>query len=219
MMMMLTLASAISLDNGTDLESEINNVQSRLLDNGASLYRGSNGIQVQVGDTIPEDTSHVTIRNDGNSVLLSLNPKVTGEITEISFSDKYLIADGVESVLIEQDGTAIKTYDVLFAYGQSNCLGKPPLSGDGNVGFPDVTIGGGLLWDVNTSTLIPMYQTIDSWARDSDSASRGHAWGEFSNEWYRQTGRGIILVMGASGGKTIAELSKDSGEELYENAD
>lgn len=190
--------------------------ESRGLDFGVDLYTGTNNEYVRVGDEIPEFSNYLRIPLNGIVESVSMNPPVYGEVAQLTETSLTTV-NGDKSVLIKHAGKRIKVYDILFAYGQSNCLGKPSLSGDTS-GFPDTTKGAGLYWDVQTQTLIPMVQSIKSWAQDSDSTSSGYAWAEFSNEWYKQTGRGIILVMGASGGKRVEHLSKGYGLNLYENA-
>ena len=80
-------------------------------------------------------------------------------------------------------------YDVIVTYGQSNSAGEAILSGDTS-GFP-APLPKSLMYDFTDGAIKPIIQAIVS---SSGVASSGHAWGEFTNEWYRLSGRGSVVV-------------------------
>lgn len=103
-------------------------------------------------------------------------------------------------------------YDVLVTYGQSNSAGEAILSGDTS-GFPQ-PYDTSLMYDFTDGTIKKIRQNIVS---SSGVASSGHAWGEFANEWYRLSGRGIVVVHCGRGAQSIEALSKgaSSGSSDY----
>lgn len=101
-------------------------------------------------------------------------------------------------------------YDVLVAYGQSNALGLAGNEGDTS-GFPTM-LPTSLMYDPDTNTIKPLIQNMKS---VNGSVSSGHAWGEFANEYYRRTRRGLIVVNAARGGMAIAALSKGNVSGYY----
>lgn len=101
-------------------------------------------------------------------------------------------------------------YDIVVAYGQSNALGLARLSGDTS-GYP-VMLPTSLMYDPDTDTIKPLIQGMKS---VNGETSTGHAWGEFANEYYRQTRRGVIVVNAARGGMPIASLSKGHASGYY----
>ncbi|MEE5046316.1 sialate O-acetylesterase [Pseudomonas alliivorans] len=102
-------------------------------------------------------------------------------------------------------------YDVLVVYGQSNALGLAGSMGDTS-GFPTM-LPTSLMYDPDTGTIKPLIQNMKS---VNGSMSSGHAWGEFANEYYRRTKRGVIVVNAARGGMPIASLVKGAGTGYYE---
>lgn len=67
-----------------------------------------------------------------------------------------------------------------------------------------------------TSTFIPLAQNYQSWSTN-DNQSSGHAWGEFANTLIKLNPNcGVIIISGADGGKTIAQISKEAGTGYYE---
>lgn len=94
-------------------------------------------------------------------------------------------------------------YDVFGVYGQSNALGSAALSGS-TTGFP-APLPKSLMFDHADGTIKPIIQAMPS---SSGESSTGHAWGEFANEWTRLSGRGAVIVNGAKGATSIAQLSK-----------
>lgn len=104
------------------------------------------------------------------------------------------------------------TYDILVVYGQSNALGLALNAGDTS-GFPAM-LPNSLMYDVDTGTIKPLIQNMKS---VNGETSQGHAWGEFANEYYRRTKRGLIVVMAARGGQAIATLVKGNASGYYAN--
>lgn len=94
-------------------------------------------------------------------------------------------------------------YDVIVTYGQSNSAGEAILSGDTS-GFP-APLPKSLMYDFTDGTIKPIIQAIVS---SSGVASSGHAWGEFTNEWYRLSGRGSVVVHCGRGATSLSQLSK-----------
>lgn len=94
-------------------------------------------------------------------------------------------------------------YDVFGVYGQSNALGSAALSGS-IAGFPAM-LPKSLMFDPTDGTIKSIIQAMPS---SSGEVSTGHAWGEFANEWTRLSGRGAVIVNGAKGATSIAQLSK-----------
>ncbi|WP_230350902.1 sialate O-acetylesterase [Lelliottia sp. WAP21] len=94
-------------------------------------------------------------------------------------------------------------YDIIVTYGQSNSAGEAILSGDTS-GFPS-PLPKSLMYDFTDGTIKPIIQAIVS---SSGVASSGHAWGEFTNEWYRLSGRGAVVVHCGRGATSLAQLSK-----------
>ncbi|HAS1003864.1 TPA: hypothetical protein I3768_003934 [Enterobacter cloacae] len=94
-------------------------------------------------------------------------------------------------------------YDLIVTYGQSNSAGEAILSGDTS-GFPS-PLPKSLMYDFTDGTIKPIIQAIVS---SSGVASSGHAWGEFTNEWYRLSGRGSVVVHCGRGATSITQLSK-----------
>ncbi|MGX9423791.1 phage tailspike protein, partial [Escherichia coli] len=121
-----------------------------------------------------------------------------------------IIISGVPSSQIANNALKTKhleraadVYDVVITYGQSNSAGEAILSGDTS-GFPQ-PLERSLMYDFTDGTIKPIIQKIVS---SSGVASSGHAWGEFCNEWYRLTGRGVVIVHCGRGATSIAQLSK-----------
>ena len=107
-------------------------------------------------------------------------------------------------------------YDILFVYGQSNALGQAGTAGDTSE-WPTI-MEGNLMWDRNSLTVVPTTQQLYS-TGTGDNHSTGHAWGEFINEYLRlRPNRKMILMMGAVGATSIAQLSKGAGTDYYERA-
>lgn len=94
-------------------------------------------------------------------------------------------------------------YDIFGLYGQSNALGSAALSGS-TAGFP-APLPKSLMFDPTDGTIKSIIQAMPS---TSGEVSTGHAWGEFANEWFRLSGRGAVMVNGAKGATSIAQLSK-----------
>lgn len=103
-------------------------------------------------------------------------------------------------------------YDIIVTYGQSNSAGEAILSGS-TAGFP-APLERSLMFDFTDGTIKPIIQNIVS---SSGVASSGHAWGEFTNEWYRLSGHGSVVVHCGRGTASIAQLSKgaSSGDSDY----
>lgn len=135
-----------------------------------------------------------TLRADlgasGSSVLVS-NTRAS-RIAENANKTKYAEAPDV--------------YDLFITYGQSNSLGEAGLSGDTS-GFP-APLERSLKYDFADGTIKPINQSMVS---STGEASTGHAWGEFTNEWYRQSGRGSVVVQCGRGARNITDLSKGGG--------
>ncbi|MEZ8655677.1 sialate O-acetylesterase [Vibrio splendidus] len=102
-------------------------------------------------------------------------------------------------------------YDLFVIYGQSNA-----------VGFADNSIGRQELpshcefW----TRRVPPAKWNDivydmEYVQPGGVVSSGHAWVEFAREYTKRTGRGVLYVPAAFGGKTISELSK--GSSYYTN--
>lgn len=107
-------------------------------------------------------------------------------------------------------------YDILFVYGQSNALGQAGTAGNTSE-WPTI-MDGNLMWDRNALTVVPTTQQLYS-TGTGDNHSTGHAWGEFINEYLRnRPNRKMVLMMGAIGGTSIAQLSKGAGTDYYERA-
>lgn len=103
------------------------------------------------------------------------------------------------------------TYDLLVVYGQSNALGLAGAMGDTS-GWP-TPLSTSLMYDVDTGTIKPIIQNMKS---VNGAVSSGHSWGEFANEYFRKTQRGVIVVNAARGGMAIASLIKGAGTGYYE---
>lgn len=127
----------------------------------------------------------------------------------VLYADVYgaitTVADALDGV-----DTFTHIYDVLVAYGQSNALGLAGLSGDTS-GFPQM-LPTSLMYDPVSGQIKPMIQGMRS---VNGETSTGHAWGEFANEYYRRTKRGLIVVNAARGGMSIATLSKGNASGYY----
>ncbi|WP_340068531.1 sialate O-acetylesterase [Escherichia coli] len=128
----------------------------------------------------------------------------------LALKDSSVLIAGLSAGLIAGNALATKhlersadVYDVVITYGQSNSAGEANLSGDTS-GFPP-PLERSLMYDFTDGTIKPIIQKIVS---SSGVASSGHAWGEFCNEWYRLTGRGVVIVHCGRGATSIAQLSK-----------
>lgn len=105
-------------------------------------------------------------------------------------------------------------YDILVVYGQSNALGQAGTAGNTSE-WPTI-LDGNLMWDRNALKVVPTTQQLYS-TGTGDNHSTGHAWGEFINEYLRlRPNRRMVLMMGAIGGTSIAQLSKGAGTNYYE---
>lgn len=136
---------------------------------------------------------------------------------ELSESDSSVLIAGVTASQVGQNATKTKyteraadVYDVIVTYGQSNSAGEAILSGD-TIGFPS-PLERSLMYDFGDGTIKPIIQAIVS---SSGVASSGHAWGEFANEWYRQSGRGSVVVHCGRGATSISQLSKGNSSGYY----
>lgn len=103
-------------------------------------------------------------------------------------------------------------YDVFVIYGQSNAFGfAGNTPGRGTI--PDYSLY--LKQRVGVS-LNPIEYNMEYIVPGSVN-SDGHAWVEFAREYRERTGRGLIFIPAAMGGKSIAELSKGAVGGYYEN--
>lgn len=98
---------------------------------------------------------------------------------------------------------AANEYDLFIAYGQSNALGSAALSLD-TAGFPSPSVKS-LMFDTTDGVIKPIIQNMPS---SSGETSTGHAWGAFSNEWYRLSGRGAVILNAAKGAQSLDQLVK-----------
>lgn len=113
------------------------------------------------------------------------------------------------------DSTAM-AYDILYVFGQSNALGQAGTAGS-TTEWPEI-MDGNLMWDRNALTVVPTTQQLYS-TGTGDNHSTGHAWGAFINEYLRlRPNRKMILMMGAIGATSIAQLSKGAGTGYYEKS-
>jgi len=101
-------------------------------------------------------------------------------------------------------------YDLFVIYGQSNA-----------VGFAGNTPGRGEIppecyyWTNRVGT--PQWNVVEHemiYVQPGGADSTGHAWIEFAREYTERTGRGVLFLPAAFGGKTIDELS--SGSTYYD---
>ncbi len=153
----------------------------------------------------------VAMDSNGNPLMvLPESGSAADVLIELAKTDTTAVIAGVPAVDVA--GNTIKTkhleraadvYDVVITYGQSNSAGEAILSGDTS-GFPP-PLERSLMYDFTDGTIKPIIQNIVS---SSGVASSGHAWGEFCNEWYRLTGRGVVIVHCGRGATSIAQLSK-----------
>nr|WP_319552455.1 phage tailspike protein [uncultured Vibrio sp.] len=58
-------------------------VEERLLQPGANLYRGSNGSYIQDGDVIPAGTTHVSVMTNGKVENVALSPVASGTVSNL----------------------------------------------------------------------------------------------------------------------------------------
>lgn len=166
----------------------ISNVGDPLLDQDAATKKWTSGY---VADVLQ------TGQGPANNAENVIYADPVGNITTVADA-----LDGIDQFL--------HIYDVVVAYGQSNALGLAGLSGDTS-GYPAM-LPTSLMFDPDTSTIKPLVQNMKS---VNGETSTGHAWGEFANEYYRQTKRGVIVVNAARGGMSIATLSKGDASGYY----
>lgn len=124
------------------------------------------------------------------------------------------VLDGIDGDLSDLDyirSADSNLTDLFVTYGQSNSAGEAILSGD-TAGFP-TPLPRSLMYDFNDGTIKPIIQAIKS---SSGVVSSGHAWGEFTNEWYRQSGRGSVVVHCGRGATSLLQLSKGQSGGYYE---
>lgn len=105
---------------------------------------------------------------------------------------------------------APEIYDLVVAYGQSNALGLAGSSGD-TTGFPVPNVKS-LMFDTSDGTIKPIIQNMSSTSGD---VSTGHAWCAFANEWYRLSGRGVVVLNAAKGSQPLENLMKGSSSGMY----
>ncbi|HHL9751620.1 TPA: phage tail fiber protein [Escherichia coli] len=149
--------------------------------------------------------------SSGNPIMvLPESGSAADVLIELAKTDTTAVIAGVPAVDVAGNTRKTKhleraadVYDVVITYGQSNSAGEAILSGDTS-GFPP-PLERSLMYDFTDGTIKPIIQNIVS---SSGVASSGHAWGEFCNEWYRLTGRGVVIVHCGRGATSIAQLSK-----------
>ena len=98
---------------------------------------------------------------------------------------------------------AIIEYDLFVIYGQSNALGFAGTT-EGRGDIPDdcyywTNRVGTPTWNVLVHDMM--------YVQPGASNSTGNAWIEFAREYKKRTGRGVLYLPAAFGGKSLAELS------------
>jgi hypothetical protein len=124
--------------------------------------------------------------------------------------ESHYLFGGTTYVAIQIFETNSKYLDVFVIYGQSNANGSAS-----NTPGRETIVDAARYWSRSAQSLEPLNYTIES-ATTLAINSTGHAWGAFANRYYELTGRKMVFVPGACGGKSIAELSKTTGDGIYE---
>ncbi|MEE5079570.1 sialate O-acetylesterase [Pseudomonas alliivorans] len=178
---------------------------------GSGAYRAKGNRIADLAD--PINAQDAATKNWATALIANLLQTGQGPVNNaknVIYADKSnvisTVADALDSL---EPFTHI--YDVLVVYGQSNALGLAGSMGDTS-GFPTM-LPTSLMYDPDTGTIKPLIQNMKS---VNGSISSGHAWGEFANEYYRRTKRGVIVVNAARGGMPIASLVKGAGTGYYE---
>lgn len=171
----------------------------------------ASGPKVVPANSTPESAGGIGVGKwigVGDASLRGELEKNNSEIVISGQAAKDIAANKIKTKYTERDADV---YDLIVTYGQSNSAGEAALSGDTS-GFPD-PLERSLMYDFTDNTIKPIIQAIVS---SSGVTSSGHAWGEFANEWYRQSGHGSVVVHCGRGATSLQQLSKGQSGGYYE---
>ena len=159
---------------------------------------------------IKENQSLQVFEHDGLFYLPNVKnlPFTTGSTFN---ADNWVLSELVTRDDVKEIVAKPTVYDVIVVYGQSNAVGFA-----GQVGVPAVDDDATptplpfcLYYNPKSDKIEIMSNTMihTNWQYEG-GGSRGNAWTSFSNEYYKRTGRGCIMLNAAMGGASIAQLER-----------
>ena len=124
-------------------------------------------------------------------------------------NDKDIFSNNTTGQSIKKSAKDVT--DIFVIYGQSNAKG----SANGTEGRAEITTHAKYWSRINQDIRHLIYDSESCSDQGSGSLSTGHAWGAFANTYYELTGKKMLFVIGAVGGKSVEELSKNNATGIY----